>query len=66
MRKWCKALIFIVPLLCMVAAVNWYVDSYACLRVTYDQIGEQMAVNSMNVAVWRSRVSMTGICCWPA
>lgn len=50
MNKWCKALLFIIPLLCMVAAVNWYVDSYAYLRVTYDQIGEQMAVHSMNVA----------------
>ncbi|MDE6882597.1 MAG: hypothetical protein K2P48_05715 [Lachnospiraceae bacterium] len=50
MKKWCKALLFIVPLLCMAAAVNWYVDSYACLRITYDQISEQMAVNSMNVA----------------
>lgn len=50
MRKWCKALLFIVPLLCMVAAVNWYVDSYAYLRVTYDRIGEQMAVHSENVA----------------
>ncbi|MDE6845541.1 MAG: hypothetical protein K2J99_07225 [Lachnospiraceae bacterium] len=50
MKKWCKALLFILPLLCMVAAVNWYVDSYAYLRVTYDGIGEHMAVNSMNVA----------------
>lgn len=33
----------------MVAAVNWYVDSYAYLRVTYDQIGEQMVGGSMNV-----------------
>lgn len=49
MKKWCKAILFILPLLCMVAAVNWYVDSYAYLRITYDQIGEQMAVNSMNV-----------------
>lgn len=49
MKKWCKAILFIFPLLCMVAAVNWYVDSYAYLRVTYDRIGEQMAVNSMNV-----------------
>ena len=49
MKKWCKALLFILPLFCMVAAVNWYVDSYAYLRITYDQIGEQMAVNSMNV-----------------
>lgn len=50
MKKWCKAALFIVPLLCMVAAVNWYVDSYAYLRVTYDQIGGQMAVHGMNVA----------------
>lgn len=50
MKKWCKAVLFIIPLLCMVAAVNWYVDSYAYLRITYDQIGEQMAVNLMNIA----------------
>ena len=49
MKKWCKAVCFILPLLCMVAAVNWYVDSYALLRVTYDQIGEQMAVEHRNV-----------------
>ena len=33
----------------MVAAINWYVDSYAYLRVTYDQIGGRMAEESMNV-----------------
>ena len=49
MKKWSKALLFILPLICMVAAVNWYVDSYAYLRVTYDEIGRQMVVNSMNV-----------------
>ena len=49
MKKWCKAVLFILPLLCMVAAVNWYVDSYAYLRVTYDQIGRKMAEESMNV-----------------
>lgn len=49
MKKCCKAALFILPLLFMVAAVNWYVDSYAYLRITYDRIGEQMAVNSMNV-----------------
>lgn len=48
-KKWCKAILFILPLLCMVAAVNWYVDSYAYLRVTYDQIGTKMARESMNV-----------------
>ncbi len=49
MRKWCKAVLFILPIMCMVAAVNWYVDSYAYLRVTYDQIGTQMTDCSMNV-----------------
>lgn len=49
MRKWCKAILFVLPLVCMVAAVNWYVDSYAYLRVTYDQIGAQMTDHSMNV-----------------
>ena len=49
MKKWCKVILFILPLLCMIAVVNWYVDSYAYLRVTYDQIGGQMAVHSMNV-----------------
>ena len=50
MKKWCKACLFILPLICMVAVVNWYVDSYAYLRVTYDRIGGQMAEKSMNVA----------------
>ncbi len=50
MRKWLKAALFLLPLFCMVAAVNWYVDSYAYLRITYDQIGGQMIGNSMNVA----------------
>ncbi len=40
---------FILPLVCMVAAVNWYVDSYAYLRVTYDRISEEMAERGMNV-----------------
>ncbi len=49
MKKWCKAVLFVIPLLSMVAAVNWYVDSYAYLRVTYDEIGEEMVRRSMNV-----------------
>lgn len=49
MKKWCKAILFVLPVFCMVAAVNWYVDSYAYLRVTYDQICEQMTDASMNV-----------------
>lgn len=35
--------IFILPLLLLVGFVNWYVDSYALLRVTYDDIAAQMA-----------------------
>lgn len=49
MKKWCKALLFICPLLLMVAAVNWYVDSYACLRTTYDIIGTHMIDGGENV-----------------
>lgn len=49
MRKWGKAILFLLPVLFLVAAVNWYVDSYAMLRITYDQIGEQMAVYGANV-----------------
>ncbi len=39
MKKWGKAILFLLPVLFLVAAVNWYVDSYAMLRITYDQIG---------------------------
>ncbi len=49
MKKWCKAALFLLPLLLMVAAVNWYVDSYAYLRVTYDEIAEKMTYMSQNV-----------------
>lgn len=49
MKKWLKVVLFIFPFLCLVAAVNWYVDSYAYLRITYDQIGERMVADSMNV-----------------
>lgn len=49
MKKWCKTFLFIFPLLVMVAAVNWYVDSYACLRVTYDEIAGKMIEGSQNV-----------------
>ena len=38
MKKWCKAILFLLPVILFVGAVNWYVDSYAILRVTYDQI----------------------------
>lgn len=43
MKKWGKAVLFVIPLLLLVAGVNWYVDSYAYLRVTYDEIGAQMS-----------------------
>ncbi|MDE7283341.1 MAG: hypothetical protein K2N85_07150 [Lachnospiraceae bacterium] len=49
MKKWCKVLIFICPLFLMVAAVNWYVDSYAYLRITYDEIGTHMIDGGENV-----------------
>lgn len=49
MKKWCKAILFLLPVIILIALVNWYVDSYAMLRVTYDQIGEQMAVQGRNV-----------------
>ncbi|MCM1174299.1 MAG: hypothetical protein NC341_04520 [Blautia sp.] len=49
MKKWWKALLFLLPLLLMVAAVNWYVDSYAYLRVTYDEIGGHMTEEKQNV-----------------
>lgn len=49
MRKWCKAFLFICPLFLMVAIVNWYVDSYAYLRITYDEISAQMIEETKNV-----------------
>lgn len=49
MKKWCKAVLFLLPLLLLVAAVNWYVDSYAYLRITYDDIAEKMTNRSQNV-----------------
>lgn len=49
MKKWFKAVLFLLPLLLMVAAVNWYVDSYAYLRVTYDEIAGHMIEEKQNV-----------------
>ena len=43
MKKWLKAALFLLPLLLFIGFVNWYVDSYALLRVTYDEIAAQMA-----------------------
>ena len=43
MKKWLKAALFLLPLLLFIGWVNWYVDSYALLRVTYDEIAAQMA-----------------------
>ncbi len=48
MKKWCKAFLFLLPLLFLVAAVNWYVDSYAYLRITYDEIGSRMTDDLQN------------------
>lgn len=49
MKKWCKAVLFLLPLLLFIGAVNWYVDSYAYLRVTYDEIADKMTNMSQNV-----------------
>ncbi len=43
MKKWIKIALFLLPLLLFIGIVNWYVDSYALLRVTYDDIAAQMA-----------------------
>lgn len=43
MKKWLKAALFLLPLLIFTGWVNWHVDSYALLRVTYDEIAAQMA-----------------------
>lgn len=43
MKKWFIGALFILPLLLFIGFVNWYVDSYALLRVTYDDIAGQMA-----------------------
>ena len=42
-KKWLKAVLFLLPLFIFIGWVNWYVDSYALLRVTYDDIAAQMA-----------------------
>ncbi len=42
-KKWCKAVLFLLPLFLFIGWVNWYIDSYALLRVTYDDIAAQMA-----------------------
>lgn len=43
MKKWLRAVLFVIPLLLFIGWINWYVDSYALLRVTYDEIAAQMA-----------------------
>ncbi len=43
MKKWYRPALFILPVLLFIGFVNWYVDSYALLRVTYDGIAAQMA-----------------------
>ena len=46
MKKWCRAVLFLLPLFIFTGWVNWYVDSYAILRVTYDDIAAQMEARS--------------------
>ncbi|MDE7248108.1 MAG: hypothetical protein K2N43_09510, partial [Lachnospiraceae bacterium] len=43
LKKWYKPMLFLLPVLLFIGGVNWYVDSYALLRVTYDDIAAQMA-----------------------
>lgn len=43
MIKWYRPVLFLLPVLLFIGIVNWYVDSYALLRVTYDDIAGQMA-----------------------
>ncbi|MDE7231966.1 MAG: hypothetical protein K2N37_02665 [Lachnospiraceae bacterium] len=43
MKKWYRPVLFLLPVLLFIGVVNWYVDSYALLRVTYDDIAAQMA-----------------------
>ena len=43
MKKWYRPALFLLPVLLFIGIVNWYVDSYALLRVTYDDIAAQMA-----------------------
>ena len=43
MKKWYRPALFLLPVLLFIGIVNWYVDSYALLRVTYDDIAVQMA-----------------------
>ncbi len=42
-KKWFKAALFLLPIFIFIGTVNWYVDSYALLRVTYDDIAARMA-----------------------
>ncbi len=42
-KKWYRPALFLLPVLLFIGCVNWYVDSYALLRVTYDGIAAQMA-----------------------
>ena len=43
MKKWYRPALFLLPVLLFIGIVNWHVDSYALLRVTYDDIAAQMA-----------------------
>ncbi len=43
LKKWYRPALFLLPVLLFIGIVNWHVDSYALLRVTYDDIAAQMA-----------------------
>lgn len=59
MKKWLKAALFLLPLLLFIGWVNWYVDSYALLRVTYDDIAAQMEAGKM-WKDWKTQTTTTG------
>lgn len=42
-KRWHRPVLFLLPVILLICLVNWHVDSYALLRITYDEIAAQMA-----------------------
>lgn len=49
MKKYFQIVLFIIPILVFVFGINWYVDSYGALRITYDEIADRMVNSKQNV-----------------
>lgn len=49
MKKYFQIVLFIIPILIFVFGINWYVDSYGALRITYDDIADHMVTSKQNV-----------------